>query len=839
MESPEKRKTSMAEYEVLRVIGEGACGRAVLCTDKETGNQVVIKEIALADMSQQERDLAWKESRVLAMLSHPCIIRSYGSFVENHVLHIVMEFAEGGDLTEQIQNAKKKHFKEKQILTWFVEICLALKYIHERKILHRDIKCQNVFLTKDGRAKLGDFGIAKVLDHTTQLSQTVVGTPYYLSPELCQGKPYNSKSDMWSLGCVLYEMCTFQHAFESNCMNGLVAKILRGRPSAIPAFYSQDLKDLVDSLLQKEPTKRPSVERVLKLEFLLPYVKEVNAMKTATMEKIGMQSLPKKLEARPRIPAKKGANNGQAGGKPRSVRASGGMQLKPFNTRPTRGNEKPETKEQMLARKSAAVMEERVNQRLLREQKAEEQRLADEKTEQKRAEIQEKMKRRAEERKEKMRQLNAEASQREKRYKNLEAPFKKAKGAVVAERRASQGSSDDSRGSTGEKKKLEVKNVTMRPGKVKDREQEVNELRQMMARRRAELKKARKEAEKRDSVQIGNIEVPLAPVEEVQKPKEPIEVEEYEPEEESAQEEPEEQPAQQEQEEPPEQDEETPEENDGKPSFLDLMDMDYSDDDDVDDARKGMQALVDIAKDIFGTPSSGKRTPKHKHHIEAEDEEPERPKSSPKPVDDDEMKEDELETPRDEEQETPRDEKEETPEPEKEVEPETPKKEEQETPRADEDETSASDSHHRSHRKEKREHRRHKTRKSTSEDKPEIPQEKHKEKTEAAAKEEKKNDDFNKTRFLFAGKELHLPMVTNKDSLTYRAEAIRQFIENGIGLENFCAAYEIMTRPDGASDRRRKKRVKRVLTTSEQMEYYPLIQQLVVCEESLASPEYK
>ena len=828
MESPEKRKTSMADYEVQKVIGEGAFGRAVLCTDKETGNQVVIKEIALADMSQQERDCAWKESRVLAMLSHPCIIKSYGSFVENHVLHIVMEFAEGGDLTEQIQNAKKKHFKEKQILTWFVEICLALKYIHERKVLHRDIKCQNVFLTKDGRAKLGDFGIAKVLDHTTQLSQTVVGTPYYLSPELCQGKPYNSKSDMWSLGCVLYEMCTFQHAFESNCMNGLVAKILRGRPSAIPAFYSQDLKDLVDSLLQKEPTKRPSVDRVLKLEFLLPYVKEVNAMKTATMEKMGMQSLPKKLEARPRIPAKKGANNAQAGGKPKSVRASGGMQVKPFNTRPTRGPQKPETKEQMLARKSAAVMEERENQRLLREQKAEEQRLADEKTEQKRAEIQEKMKRRAEERKAKMRQLNAEASQREKRYKNLEAPFKKAKGAVVAEKRASQGSSDDS-GSGGEKKKLEVKNVTMRPGKVKDRDQEVNELRQMMARRRAELKKARQEAEKRDSVQIGSIEVPLAPVEE--KRNEPIEVEEEEPEEQPAQEE----------------EQETPEEHEGKPSFLDLMDMDYSDDDDVDDSRKEMQALVDIAKDIFGTPSSGKRTPKHKHRTQAEDEETDRPKSATGPIDDDQMKEDELETPRDDEQEAPIEVEQETPrqvEPEapREVEQEAPRETKQPTPRADEEEKGTSEGHHRSHGKEKREHRRHRTRKDTSEDKPDPPQETHKPKTptsQDAGKEEKKNDDFNKTRFLFAGKELHLPMVTNRDSLTYRAEAIRQFIENGIGLENFCAAYEIMTRPDGASDRRRKKRVKRVLTTSEQMEYYPLIQQLVLCEESLASPEYK
>lgn len=143
-----------------------------------------------------------------------------------------------------------------------------MKHIHDRKILHRDLKTQNIFLTSKGEIKIGDFGIARVLQHTYDCAQTAIGTPYYLSPEICQEKPYNQKSDIWSLGCIFYEMVTLKHAFDANSMKALVIKILRGNYPPIPNCYSTELKSLIDELLQKDPHRRPSIKRFLEKEFL-------------------------------------------------------------------------------------------------------------------------------------------------------------------------------------------------------------------------------------------------------------------------------------------------------------------------------------------------------------------------------------------------------------------------------------------------------------------------------------------------------------------------------------------------------------------------------------------
>jgi NIMA (never in mitosis gene a)-related kinase len=104
-------------------------------------------------------------------------------------------------------------------------------------------------LTSKGEVKIGDFGIARVLQHTYDCAQTAIGTPYYLSPEICQEKPYNQKSDIWSLACIFYEMTTLKHAFDANSMKALVIKILRGNYPPIPNCYSQGLKDIIDSML--------------------------------------------------------------------------------------------------------------------------------------------------------------------------------------------------------------------------------------------------------------------------------------------------------------------------------------------------------------------------------------------------------------------------------------------------------------------------------------------------------------------------------------------------------------------------------------------------------------
>lgn len=166
------------------------------------------------------------------------------------------------------------HFPETQILEWFTQLCFALKYIHGQNILHRDLKTQNIFLGKDDVIKLGDFGIARMLNSTLDHAQTTVGTPYYLSPEICQKKPYNHKSDMWSLGCVLYELVTLKHAFNANNFSSLVIKILQGQYPPVPRHYGPLLEDLVSVLLQTNPDDRPSAKQLLYVPAMQPYVKK-------------------------------------------------------------------------------------------------------------------------------------------------------------------------------------------------------------------------------------------------------------------------------------------------------------------------------------------------------------------------------------------------------------------------------------------------------------------------------------------------------------------------------------------------------------------------------------
>ncbi|KAM7013072.1 serine/threonine-protein kinase Nek1 isoform 3-T3 [Tautogolabrus adspersus] len=258
----------MDKYEKVKKIGEGSFGKAVLVKSKEDGHQYVIKEIGISGMSSKERQESRKEVAVLANMSHPNIVQYKESFEEGGCLYIVMDYCEGGDLFKKINSQKGVLFSEEQILNWFVQICLALKHVHDRKILHRDIKSQNIFLTKDGTVQLGDFGIARVLNSTVELARTCIGTPYYLSPEICENKPYNNKSDIWALGCVLYEMCTLKHAFEAGNMKNLVLKIIRGSYPPVSVHYSQELRSLLAQLFKRNPRERPSVSSILEKPFL-------------------------------------------------------------------------------------------------------------------------------------------------------------------------------------------------------------------------------------------------------------------------------------------------------------------------------------------------------------------------------------------------------------------------------------------------------------------------------------------------------------------------------------------------------------------------------------------
>lgn len=152
-------------------------------------------------------------------------------------------------------------------------MCLGIQYLHANRILHRDIKTINMFLAKNDTIKIGDLGVARELNQSANMAHTVVGTPYYLSPELCEEKPYNNKSDIWSLGCVLYELCTLRHPFEAQNQGALILKILRGKYNPIPSTYSRSLHELVDKLLIKDYRKRPTIEDILKYECIVEKMK--------------------------------------------------------------------------------------------------------------------------------------------------------------------------------------------------------------------------------------------------------------------------------------------------------------------------------------------------------------------------------------------------------------------------------------------------------------------------------------------------------------------------------------------------------------------------------------
>ena len=260
-------------YKVIQQLGEGSFGKAFLCKRESDDSLCVIKQILIEGLDKKEKDDVLNESIILAKLDHLNIIKFFEVFESNkpkHMVNIVTEYADGGDLSEKIKEKKNKNnnFTESEILDYFTQICLAIKHIHEKKIIHRDLKSGNIFLMKNGLVKLGDFGIAKRFQKTMDKAKTFIGTPYYLSPEIINGKPYDSKSDIWSLGVLLYEMMTFKMPFNANSLPMLSVKIMRGQYIPPPTIYTKDLRELVTKCLTVEPKNRPSIQEILRMPII-------------------------------------------------------------------------------------------------------------------------------------------------------------------------------------------------------------------------------------------------------------------------------------------------------------------------------------------------------------------------------------------------------------------------------------------------------------------------------------------------------------------------------------------------------------------------------------------
>ena len=263
-------------YVFAKSIGRGQFGSACLVTLATAPESCfVVKLVQLDILSESDRRLAQQEVEVLRSLDHPHVVKFRESFAIGSVLAIVVDFCEAGDLRYLIKQvaSKGESFNEEQIMCWFAQLVDALAYVHSKRILHRDLKTSNIFLSgpQACNALLGDFGISRVFEGSLDVAVTVVGTPYYMSPEVCQSEPYQFKSDIWSLGCVLCEMATLKHAFHSDNLLSLVNKIVHDEPSRVSDRYSAEVQRIIDWCLSKNAENRPTAAELLADPFLAKF----------------------------------------------------------------------------------------------------------------------------------------------------------------------------------------------------------------------------------------------------------------------------------------------------------------------------------------------------------------------------------------------------------------------------------------------------------------------------------------------------------------------------------------------------------------------------------------
>ena len=219
------------KYNNIKILLKDGIKEVSLLENKENQQKIIMKEIDISKLNEKEKEMSEQEGKILLKLKHPNIINCYGFYYQIDKIIILIEYAEGGDLFNKIENQKNKneYFKEEEIIDWFIEICEGIKYIHSNNIIHRDLKPQNIFFNKDNHIKIGDFGISKQLIKTNK-ANTRLGSENYI-PEIINNQSYDYRIDIWNLGIILYELTQLKHPFEDNkiSIEKKINNILKGQ----------------------------------------------------------------------------------------------------------------------------------------------------------------------------------------------------------------------------------------------------------------------------------------------------------------------------------------------------------------------------------------------------------------------------------------------------------------------------------------------------------------------------------------------------------------------------------------------------------------------------------
>ncbi|XP_063297679.1 serine/threonine-protein kinase N2-like [Pelobates fuscus] len=248
----------MEDFKLRSVLGRGSFGKVLLAKYKNTNKMYALKVMRKADIeSSPKLDSLLCEKRVFQAVTnrrYPFLINLFGCFhTQDHII-FAMEYAAGGDLSTLLNN-KRRPFPESRAIFFSACVVLGLEFLHEQKIVHRDLKLENIVLDEKGFAKITDFGLCKEGIGYGDTTGSPRGTPHYVAPEVCKGKPYTRAVDWWSLGVVIYVMLSGKFPFESHDLKKLTASIIKGK-FICPEFLSRNSTSIIKQLLTKKVKAR-------------------------------------------------------------------------------------------------------------------------------------------------------------------------------------------------------------------------------------------------------------------------------------------------------------------------------------------------------------------------------------------------------------------------------------------------------------------------------------------------------------------------------------------------------------------------------------------------------